>query len=330
MSIECQKTVLNFLEALVKEKAIDIQWNDESMITAIVKDIHNWNLKHSIIAKCQKNPFSDEVENFQWESIRINDSPVQNVSHLSLLGLNEQQLSILQQNSDATDYLETVYEQCRTSLPKILESIVNIIGPSFTLDFDPKQPKAFAMLLASVPAREALIISEACGNIDGSAGNPLKNVIFGQKHNAIDYHPIPVAFKQGISQIHLVSYPEANIQQIGTIPERLLNTFKFFTDDRQIPMNQYAIDVSNKQFNIQSSIDAFVLLSKRSFIPVHGDYQIKTSFPAQITSENRIIYWNIAEDAIECGRIVSLLASMKKLPECLGITNIVCCASQRR
>ncbi|CAF4918069.1 unnamed protein product, partial [Rotaria socialis] len=46
-----------------------------------------------------------------------------------------------------------------------------------------------------------------------------------------------------------------------------------------------------------------------------GDFQIKTSFPAQITSENRVIDWKTALDAIECARIVSKLATLEKLPD---------------
>ncbi|CAF1552681.1 unnamed protein product, partial [Adineta steineri] len=84
-------------------------------------------------------------------------------------------------------------------------------------------------------------------------------------------------------------------------------------------MNKYAVEVSDKQSDVENSIDAFVLLSKRSFIPLHGDYQIKTSFPAQITSESRVIDWNTAEDAIECARIVSQLANLSKLPENLWV-----------
>ncbi|CAF4930724.1 unnamed protein product, partial [Rotaria magnacalcarata] len=61
-------------------------------------------------------------------------------------------------------------------------------------------------------------------------------------------------------------------------------------------MNKYAVDISGKQSAVQDSIDAFVLLSKRSFIPFDGDFQIKTSFPAQITSENRVIDWKTALD----------------------------------
>ncbi|CAF1029992.1 unnamed protein product [Adineta steineri] len=84
-------------------------------------------------------------------------------------------------------------------------------------------------------------------------------------------------------------------------------------------MNKYAVEVSDKQSDVENSIDAFVLLSKRSFIPLHGDYQIKTSFPVQITSESRVIDWNTAEDAIECARIVSQLANLSKLPENLWV-----------
>jgi len=128
-----------------------------------------------------------------------------------------------------------------------------------------------------------------------------------------------MAFKHNTAQIQLVSYPNAEMLEAGSIPMHLLNDFKFYVDKHQVPMNKYSVEVSNKQSDVKGSIDAFVLLSKRSFMPLHGDYQIKTSFPAQITSESRVIDWNTAEDAIECARIVSKLASLMKLPKNLWV-----------
>jgi hypothetical protein len=107
--------------------------------------------------------------------------------------------------------------------------------------------------------------------------------------------------------------------EAGSIPTHLSNEFQFYITEHLIPMNKYATAVSKKQSQVKNSIDAFVLLSKRSFIPLIGDYQIKTSFPAQITSESRIIDWKTAEDAIECARIVLQLAKLKKLPENLWV-----------
>ncbi|CAF1065526.1 unnamed protein product [Didymodactylos carnosus] len=319
MTTGFQKTVIYLLQALVNETAINIGWLDQSTMTAIITDINEPSTQHSVTAKCQMNPFSNELENFQWETILVDKRAVQNMAVLRVLGLNQQQYSILQQNIEATDHLEAIYEQCRTSQPKILECIASLTGTSFPLTFDPTQPKAYATLLARVPPREALLITETCGNIDGSTGNPIKNVMFGPKPGAVEHHPISVAFKHGTSQLQLVFNPKAEMREEGSIPTRLLNDFKFYTDEHHIPMNKYAVAVSNKQSSVRSSIDAFVLLSKRSFMPLNGDYQIKTSFPAQITSESRIIDWNTAEDAIECTRIVSQLASLGKLPENLWV-----------
>ncbi|CAF3384915.1 unnamed protein product [Rotaria socialis] len=315
MSIGLRKTVSNLLEALINEKAVHIKCSNENTIIATIADAHDSKVQHTITAKCERNLFSNEVENFEWDTIMIDETPVKQMTDLFLLGFNEEQCSILNQNIEATDYLETIYEQCRTSEPKILKSLANLLGSSFPSNFDRTQPRAYAMLLASIPAREALILTEACGNVDGSTGNPIKNVMFGRKSGAVQHHPISVAFQSGISQLQLVSHPNATMLEAGSIPERLLNIFKFYTDKHQIPMNKYAVDISGKQSAVQDSIDAFVLLSKRSFIPFDGDFQIKTSFPAQITSENRVIDWKTALDAIECARIVSKLATLEKLPD---------------
>jgi hypothetical protein len=319
MTIGFRKTVVSLLEGLVNETAINIEWQDQNTMVALIPDVNEPTIQHSITVKCKINIFSNEVEHFQWETILIDKRAVHNMVDLEVLGLNKQQCAILQQNIEATDYLEAIYDQCRSSQPKILETIAKLIGTSFPLTFDPTQPKAYAKLLAQIPPREALLITETCGNIDGSTGNPFKNVMFGSKPGTIEHHPIPVAFKHGTSQIQLVSYPKAEMLEAGSIPMHLLNDFKFYIDEHQVPMNKYAVEVSNKQSNVEGSIDAFVLLSKRSFVPLNGDYQIKTSFPAQITSENRTIDWNTAEDAIECARIVSQLASLVKLPKNLWV-----------
>ena len=279
MTIGFQTTAVNLLQALVIETAVSIEWKDENTILAIILDLNMSMKHHSIRAKCQKNIFSNEVEQFQWETILLDGHPVENMTNLKQLGLNEQQCAILEQNIEATDYLESFYEQCRSSRPKLLQIVAKLVGPSVPLSFDPSEPKAYANLLAQLPSREALLITETCGNIDGSTGNPLKNVMFGSKPNAIEHHPIPTAFKHGISQLKLVSQPEAEILEAGSIPAHLSNDLKFYIDKRQIPMNRYAVEVSEKQADVKDSIDAFVLLSKRSFMPLKGDYQIKTSFP---------------------------------------------------
>ncbi len=315
MTTGFRKTTINLLEALINETAVSKEWQDQQTMTAIVPDIGEPCIQHSITAKCSINIFSNDVEHFQWETILIDKRTIQTMADLKVLGLDEQQCAILQQNIEATDYLEAIYDECRSSRPKILKSIAKLTGISFASTFDLTQPKAYATLLAQIPPREALLITEACGNIDGSTGNPLKNVMFGSEPDIIEHHPISVAFKHGTSQIQLVSYPNADMLEAGSIPMHLLNDFKFYTHEHQIPMNKYAVAVSKKQSDVQGSIDAFVLLSKRSFMPLNGDYQIKTSFPAQITSESRIIDWKTAEDAIECAQIVLRLASLAKLPE---------------
>ncbi|CAF1052175.1 unnamed protein product [Adineta ricciae] len=314
-----RKTVLNLLEALVNETVITIEWKDQDTIIAIIPDVNNSAIQHSIVANCKRKIFSNEVENFQWETILVDNHTIQNINVFTQLGFNEEQCAILKQNIDATDYLEAIYEQCRSLRPKILESIDKLLGTSFCSTFDPIQPKAYAILLAQLPAREALLISETCGNVDGSTGNPLKNVMFGSKPGTIEHHPMSVSAIHGTSQLLCVSHSSVNTREAGVIPIHLLNDLKFYTDNHLIPMNKYAVEVSNRESTVQNKIDAFVLLSKRSFIPFHGDYQIKTSFPAQITSEYRVIDWNTAEDAIECARIVSQLATLSRLPKNLWV-----------
>ena len=67
-------------------------------------------------------------------------------------------------------------------------------------------------------------------------------------------------------------------------------------------------------------------MSKRSFIPLYEDCQIKTSFPGQITSEPRLIDWMTARNVIHSDRIASQLAEKGLLPDQYWIlpTTYVC------
>ena len=320
MTAGFRKTVTQLLEALVIETNTNIEWNESrTMMTATIPDTNGSTVFHSIAAQCRINPFSGEVGNFQWGTILLDQSPLNTISDLAKLGLTEEQQSILKQNVEATDHLENIFEQSRVSPPKLMEVMAKLLDRKSLLTFDAREPKAYAQLLAQLPPREALVVTETCGNVDGSTGNPIKNVMFGPKPGAINHHPISVGFKDGVSQLQLVAYPHTERLEAGYIPERLKNDFKFYTDEHKLPMNKYAVAVANKEASVQGSIDAFVLLSKRSLMPIHGDYQIKTSFPAQITSENRAIDWTTAEDAIECAQIVARLAELNKLPDHLWV-----------
>jgi hypothetical protein len=149
------------------------------------------------------------------------------------------------------------------------------------LDFtDSQKPGALAQLYSLLPQHETFILSGTCGNVDDSTGNPLKNVMFSKIGNAIEYHPISVAFHHGLSK---------------------LNSFKIINENLpSLPHNIYS--------------NAFILLSKRSFVPAIDDYQIKTSFPAQISSEIRTIDWSTAHDIMYSSNIVEQLAQKQLLP----------------
>ena len=320
MTVGLRKTLAQLLEALVNETSTNIEWNEsQTLMTATIPDVNHSTVYHTITAQCRINPFSGEVQNVQWETILLDGSPLKETGDLAIIGLTDAQQSILKQNIEATDCLEDIYEQCRVSSPKAMAVITTLLDRKSPVLFDACKPQAYALLLAQLSPREALLITETCGNVDGSTGNPIKNVMFGAKAGAINHHPIVVAFQDGLSQLQLVSYPDAERLEAGCIPERLKKDFKFYTDEHQIPMNKYAVAVADKEASVQGSIDAFVLLSKRSFMPINGDYQIKTSFPAQITSENRTIDWTTAEDAIECAQIVARLAELNKLPDHLWV-----------
>jgi hypothetical protein len=47
--------------------------------------------------------------------------------------------------------------------------------------------------------------------------------MFGLKPNAIEHHPISMAFKHGTSQIQLVAYPNSEVLEAGSIPNHLLD-----------------------------------------------------------------------------------------------------------
>ena len=303
----------SFLNGLVNETARSIQLvnNDLTAILPSFKDGED--RSNEICAKAKRNPFTTEIEITDATSILLNKHQVITMNDLVDLGFNKQQLTLLEHNLSATVYLEEIYEQSKTHRPKLLQSLEE----TFNMPLDLDQPGALARLFSRVPQREAFILSDTCGNVDGSTGNPLKNVMLGSIDNAIDYHPIPIAFHHGLSKLHLVQYDPTVIRSFGSVPSRLQQTLAFLATG-VIPMHQYTFQIINHDSPALTHVDylnAFTLLSKRSFIPAIGDYQIKTSIPAQISSEMRTIDWSTAHDIMYSSHIVEQLARKQLLPD---------------
>ena len=306
----------SFLSGLVNETARSIEFVNEDL-TAILPSFKDGEARsNEIRARAKRNPFTTQIEITDATSIRVNKHAVRTINDLIDLGLNEQQLTLLEHNLSATVYLEQIYEQSKTQRPKILHSLEETLNTQ--LDFsDLEQTGALARLFSRLPQREAFILSDTCGNVDGSTGNPLQNVMCGQIDNAIEYHPIPIAFHHGLSKLHLVQYDPTAIRSFGTIPERLQPDLAFVATG-MIPMHPYTFQIINRDSPSLAHADylnAFTLLSKRSFIPAIGDYQIKTSIPAQISSELRTIDWSTAHDVLYSSHIVEQLARKRLLPD---------------
>ena len=307
-----QTTMISLISGLINEIAISIQLENDYLV-AILPNFKNENdLLNEICAYARRNAFSAEIEVTDFNSILINKSPLKSIDDLMILGFDEKQSKLIKQNLAATIYLEGIYEQSKIQRPKILNILEEILNMKIDVS-ESQQPGILAQLFSLLPQREAFILSDTCGNIDGSTGNPLKNIMLGEIDNAILYHPISIAFEHGYSKLHLIEVNSSEIRSKGHIPERI-NFLKF----ELIPVNEYSFKVINKHsssLTSNKSLNAFTLLSKRSFIPLHDDCQIKTSFPAQITSEIRTIDWIIACDVIHSNQIVEELAKNKLLPE---------------
>ena len=312
-----QTAITSFICGLINEKAVSIKLEDDLVQVVLPNFIDATYPENQLSVKGKRNPFTTEIEIIDSTSIRINNRPLKDIDDLLELGFNETQLILLKQNLSATIYLEKIYEQSRTQLPEILHVFEKLLNTKFVLN-DLQKSGALAHLYSLLPQREAFILSDTCGNIDGSTGNPLKNVMFGQIDNAIEYHPISVAFHHGLSKLQLVQYDPDEIQSFGNVPDRLKPALNFLTNGI-IPMHPYTVQILNQNssspLRIIDSLDTFTLLSKRSSAPMIGDFQIKTSIPAQITSEIRIIDWSIAYEVLYSSDIVRQLAEKQLLPE---------------
>ena len=311
-----ETVMVQLISGLVNEFASTIQLN-ENELTAVIPSLDaSNNCSNEIHAQAVRNPFTKDILIVNVNKIFINRDPLKKVDDLLKLGFNEKQFKLLKANLAATVYLERIYEESRYKRPQLLEIFEQLIGIKIdTLNV--KNPGALAELLSFLPQREAFILSDTCGNVDGSNGNPLKNVLIGEDSNLIEYHPISVAFEQGTSNLLLVPYETARIKTLGRISDRLQSDFSYLNEGL-IPMNSYSFQLIKAIESERTSVDAlktFTLLSKRSFIPLHGDYQIKTSFPAQITSEMRTIDWITMHDVLYSSRIVEQLAKKKLLPD---------------
>lgn len=302
----------SLLSGLINELAISIDLNGNHLI-AILPNINDSNKDQiKISASAQRDVFTNEIELISFDDIRLNDQPFKSIDDLVHLGFNDDQLKLLKENQSATEYLEKIYDQCDKTQPQLLRTLENLLKISIE-NIDVNKPGALAELFSRLPQREAFILSDTCGNIDGSTGNPLKNVMIGPIERAIEYHPISVAFHQGYSQVHLIDIDPSKIRTMGVIPERLNQYQSGF-----LLLNDYTFRVMQQTYpTIQSKriIDAFTLMSKRSLVPLEGDYQIKTSFPGQITSEVRTIDWIIASDVINSNVIAIELAKKGLLPD---------------
>ena len=314
--ITFQVVITSCISGLVNEMAVSIQLQDDNLL-AVLPHLNNAeNSSNEIYAKARRNPFTTEIEIIDPTSIFINKRCLKNINDLIDLGFDQKHLILLKQNLSATIYLEKIYEESKTRRPKLLDTLEEMLDTKLDLA-DPNKPGALAELYSLLPQREAFILSDTCGNIDGSTGNPLKNVMFGKIPNAIEYHPISVAFYHGLSKLILVPYDPAEIRSYGTVPNRLKQYLPFLTSG-VVPMHQYSFQIATEDSHSPSQdnnyLNAFTLLSKRSFVPVTGDFQIKTSIPAQISSEMRTIDWSNAHDVLYSSDVVQQLAQKQLLP----------------
>lgn len=310
-----QLTMKYFISGLINELSISIEFDNENLFAQLPNLKTENESLIEIRAKAKRNVFSTEIEIIDSDSILINNHRLTTIDDLVDLGFNDKQIKLLKENFYSTLSLENIYQQSQTQQPKILNLFEKILNKKFDYS-DLKKPAELARLFSQLPQREAFILSDTCGNIDGSTGNPLKNVMFGEIDNAIEYHPIRVAFEHGSSQLDLVQFNPADIQLSGQIPDRLKEQFSFLQQGL-IPLHPYSfklIQKTNPSLSCQRHLNTMTLLSKRSLIDQIDDYQIKTSFPAQITSELRTIDWSLAHEILACSEIVEQLAQKQLLP----------------
>lgn len=310
-----QLTMKHFISGLINELSISIEFDNENLFAQLPNLKTENESLIEIRAKAKRNVFSTEIEIIDSDSILINNHRLTTIDDLVDLGFNDKQIKLLKENFYSTLSLENIYQQSQTQQPKILNLFEKILNKKFDYS-DLKKPAELARLFSQLPQREAFILSDTCGNIDGSTGNPLKNVMFGEIDNAIEYHPIRVAFEHGSSQLDLVQFNPADIQLSGQIPDRLKEQFSFLQQGL-IPLHPYSfklIQKTNPSLSCQRHLNTMTLLSKRSLIDQIDDYQIKTSFPAQITSELRTIDWSLAHEILACSEIVEQLAQKQLLP----------------
>ncbi|CAF3743084.1 unnamed protein product [Rotaria socialis] len=318
--IAFQIAVTPFIAGLINELAISVQLEVDYLIALVPYLKNEKQPPIEIRAKAKWNAFTSQIFITEPKSILINKQCLENISDLVIMGFNKQQLTLLEHNVLSTVYLERIYEKCKTQRPVLLEVLERILETKFEFE-EIRQYAGLANLFSRLPQREAFILSDTCGNVDGSTGNPLSNVMFGKDESIIEYHPIPVAFLNGTSKLLLVQYDPTKIRSIGKIPERLESSLAFIKTGI-IPMHPYAHRIINEgqlSPTTDNCLETFTLLSKRSLVPILSDYQIKTSFPAQITSEIRTIDWILARDIMHSSNIVSQLAQKQLLPEKLWV-----------
>lgn len=308
-----RRTFTDIISALLKELPLtEVEKLDRGFIQALIPDLRGKSkIPHVISAKINPHLLTSEFDKVDPDSVVIDGHVVEKIEDLEILGLSGRQIDILRNNALVFDRLNQTQERYRSERPKIMNVLEEAFGINIEHNFG--QPGNIFNILKSIPQEAAYILTDALGNREGPYSNPLGTTLVGD--HCEKYHPIIVGSEEGFLMVPFVKienefmlFSGVQTNSAGRAGELLRKGY--------IPMHPYNFEnlLKAKRISDVQFVPSFVLMSKRSVIPVGETFQIKMSLGINITTRNRTIHFPETENAIENTRVLRELGSKNMLP----------------
>lgn len=313
-----KETLSAVIVGLINENVGDTVTISNTHIHADIPDMSDPTKTHCVDAEGSKNPISTEIILSPFTSLKIDQRDIKTLDDLRIIGLGPKQLQLVHAHNKISIFLEELYENAKATPPNILKSNAYKNQASIKAFLENRNKANLLNIIKNLPAKEIFVLSDTTGNVDGSVGNPIKNLMIGALNGVSEYHPILSAFKHQYKKLYLIQSDKNAIEFYGNLPKRLDWIKHSWIDNGITPVNGYSLSLMNhkgSQQKISAILPSYTLMSKRSSIPVHHDFQIKTSFPAQFTTQFRSMKFDGGKRAVDNTKILYAFAEQNKLPK---------------
>ena len=310
-----QRTLIDITSALIRELGIS-HVTEQGITSGTIHDIRGIAEKpHSFSAKIDLHPISKELDKIDPESLIIDGGKIRFLEDLQVLGLDDTQIKILINNAEVYDRLNHTQRKFRKERPKIMNSLED----AFMVAIDHRYGESgnIFKILSTLPQAASFILADALGNREGPYGNPLGTTLVGKECER--YHPAIAGTEEGTILVPFIKINKPlKVSGIKTESQGLAGSL---LRRGYMPMHPYNFSHFADKANILDVqfVPCYVLMSKRSMIPVGETFQIKMSLAINITTRKRTVYFPETANAINNAKVLRKLASINKLPSNLWV-----------